>query len=124
MDFENLSVKPKTKLVTLHLYKVTRRHYQETLEVPENSTPGEISAIAEARFAALDDKQFKPDRKYRKREAFVSSEGLVRGVDRPAFTALRNTDGKMVVSEKAPVVDTQAPESLASSLAVVPYQRH
>ncbi|HEP8970413.1 TPA: hypothetical protein VDU83_002752 [Pseudomonas aeruginosa] len=124
MDFENLSVKPKTKLVTLHLYKVTRRHYQETLEVPENATPGEISAIAEARFAALDDKQFKPDRKYRKREAFVSSEGLVRGVDRPAFTALRNTDGKMVVSEKAPVVDTQAPESLASSLAVVPYQRH
>ncbi|EMG2120109.1 hypothetical protein IPC1147_33105 [Pseudomonas aeruginosa] len=124
MDFENLSVKPKTKLVTLHLYKVTRRQYQETLEVPENATPGEISAIAEARFAALDDKQFKPDRKYRKREAFVSSEGLVRGVDRPAFTALRNTDGKMVVSEKAPVVDTQAPESLASSLAVVPYQRH
>ena len=98
MDFENLSVKPKTKLVTLHLYKVTRRQYQETLEVPENATPGEISAIAEARFAALDDKQFKPDRKYRKREAFVSSEGLVRGVDRPAFTALRNTDGKMVVS--------------------------
>ncbi|KSQ21511.1 hypothetical protein APB26_31475 [Pseudomonas aeruginosa] len=124
MDFENLSVKPKTKLVTLHLYKVTRRQYQETLEVPENASPGEISAIAEARFAALDDKQFKPDRNYRKREAFVSSEGLVRGIDRPAFTALRNTDGKMVVTENAPVVDIQASESLASSLAVVPYQRH
>lgn len=123
MDTEFVDVKPKTRLVTLHLYQVTRRQYSEVIEVPDNISPGEIKSIAVERFAALGKDQFKPDRTYRKREVFTSDEGLVRGIAQPSLTALRNTDGEMVLTPSAAVAVRPAPGAQASSRIQEDYKR-
>lgn len=123
MKSDSNNVKPKTKLVTLHLYKVTRRKFTEVIEVPENISPGELKLLAEGRFEAVGSERFYQDKQYRKREVFLSDEGLKRGINQPSLIALRDTEGNMVLRAKE-VPEPSSHERLVSARAQEEYTRH
>ncbi|HGM8086376.1 TPA: hypothetical protein ACKP9S_002733 [Pseudomonas aeruginosa] len=124
MKSDSNNVKPKTKLVTLHLYKVTRRKFTEVIEVPENISPGELKLLAEGRFEAVGSERFYQDKQYRKREVFFSDEGLKRGINLPSLIALRDTEGNMVLRVKEMSEPQPCQERLVSARAQEEYTRH
>ncbi|HGN3112484.1 TPA: hypothetical protein ACKRQV_000181 [Pseudomonas aeruginosa] len=124
MKSDSNNVKPKTKLVTIHLYKVTRRKFTEVIEVPENISPGELKLLAEGRFEAVGSERFYQDKQYRKREVFLSDEGLKRGINHPSLIALRDTEGNMVLRAKEMSEPHPSQERLVSARAQEEYTRH
>lgn len=117
-------MRPKTKLVTLHLYKYTRTEYSEVVEVPANICPSELKRLAEERFEGLDSKAFKRNQRYKKREVFVSDEGLPRSKTKASLIALRDGTGALVVREREVPLAPPFQECSASAPLKEEYTRH